>query len=183
MRPADHPPLPPRGFTLIEALIVVGLLGVLIAVALPSWRQFTQRRQLEGASAQLLADLQFLRSTSVARNVALRLSFHASAAGSCYLIHTGETAQCRCSFASGAEPDASCSGGAELLRGQLLGGSRLDVRANVASMRIDPRHGTISPTGTIELQAGDSPTLRHIVNILGRARLCSVGTLPGVGTC
>lgn len=162
---------------------MVALLGVLIAIALPSWRQFTQRRQLEGASAQLLADLQFLRSTSVTRNLALRLSIHASAAGSCYLIHTGETAQCRCSFGSGVEPGASCSGGAELLRGQVWGAGALGVRANVASMRIDPRHGTVSPTGTLELQAGDGPTLRHIVNILGRARLCSVGPLPGVGAC
>jgi type IV fimbrial biogenesis protein FimT len=166
---------------LIESLIVIGLLGVLVAVALPSWRQFTQRRQIEGASAQLLADLQFLRSTSVARNVALRLSFQAGATGSCYLVHTGETAQCRCSF--GGEPGATCSGGAELLRGQVWGAGALGVRANVASMRIDPRHGTLSPTGTIELQAGDSPTLRHIVNILGRARLCSVGSLPGVSAC
>jgi type IV fimbrial biogenesis protein FimT len=173
-----------RGLTLIESMVALALLGVLLTLTVPSFRAFTLRRHLDGASAQLQADLHHLRSSSVALNQALRLSVHSDSAGSCYLIHSGDVDQCVCAFPTGAEPAIACSAGAELLRSQAWAGNPLTVRANVASMRVDPRHGTFSPTGSIELQAGDGPVLRHVVNILGRVRLCApAAPYAGVPTC
>lgn len=173
-----------RGFTLIETMVAVALLAALVMMAVPSFRTFVLRRHLDGASAQLQADLHFLRSTSVALNQALRISIQSGSAGSCYLVHSGDADQCRCNFSSGGEPGSSCDSGAELLRSEAWAGNAVTVRANIASMRVDPRHGTFSPAGSIELQAGDGPALRHVVNILGRVRLCAPGApINGVPAC
>ena len=177
-------PATTRGFTLIETLVALDVLAIVLTTAVPSFGAFLARRHLDGASAQLQADLHYLRSSSVGLNQALRISVHSNSAGSCYLIHSGDTDRCACTFPVGAEPTGSCDTGAELLRSQAWAGAPVAVRANVASMRVDPRHGTFSPAGSIELQAGDGPVLRHVVNILGRVRLCAPGAVvTGVPAC
>jgi type IV fimbrial biogenesis protein FimT len=62
----------------------------------------------------------------------------------------------------------------------------LQLRANVGSLRVDPRQGTITPTGSIDLAGlgSDTLALRHVVNIMGRTRRCTpAATLAGVPRC
>lgn len=173
-----------KGLTLVEMLITVAVLAIILTSAVPSWRAFIARRHLDGASAQLQADLHFLRSSSVALNQGLRIRVYSSSAGSCYLVHNGSENQCSCTFPAGAEPSASCTAGVELLRSQVWATGPVKVQANVTSMYVDPRHGTFSPAGSIELQAGDGPVLRHVVSILGRVKLCAPGAVvTGVPAC
>lgn len=181
MRPGLEVPPPPRGLTLIELMVSIAILALLATAALPSFDAFLQRRQVLGLSSQLVTDLQLLRGLALARQEALRLTVRtpASGAGGCYLVHTGAAEACSCSGET-----MSCSG-AELLRGFALpADSRLRLRANVASMRLDPRQGTVSPTGSIEVVGGDGRALKHVVNLMGRVRLCaSAGDWPGVSAC
>lgn len=182
---ATHPsrcPRAHRGWTLIELLVVMTVSSLLLAVSLPSFENFLQRRRLDGLSAQLIGDLQFLRSSAVAQHTGLRLRLQDNAGGSCYLIHTGAANACSCA----ADGQAQCQPGAELLRLVFVpASSRLTVQGNVGSMRVDPRQGTFSPAGTIELRnASGSISLRHVVNILGRVKLCaSAGDWAGVPAC
>src|SRR5258705_11733053 len=85
-----------RGITLIEAAVVLAVTAIIASSAAPSLQRLIDGRRLEGTAAQLAADIQLIRTEAVARNEALRLSFHAVAAGSCYVIHTGTAAECGC---------------------------------------------------------------------------------------
>lgn len=170
-----------RGLTLIELMLSVALVALLAVWALPSFEGLLQRRQALGVSAQLVTDLQYLRSLGLARRAALRLSVQtpSSGPGGCYLVHTGAADACSCTTT------ITCTTGTELLRGFALpADSRLRLRANVASMRVDPRQGTFSPTGSIEIIMTDGSALKHVVNLLGRVRLCaSAGSWQGVSAC
>ncbi|MEX8520609.1 MAG: GspH/FimT family pseudopilin [Leptothrix sp. (in: b-proteobacteria)] len=167
---ARPPHDPTRGWTLIELLICTTLAALLLSITLPSFDGFLQRRRLDGLSAQLISDLQFLRSSAVARNVKLWLRLQTHSGGSCYLIHTGAKNACACNL----DGSPQCQSGSELLRLVFLpAGSRQQLQGNVESMLVDPRQGTISPAGNIELQGDNIPNLRHVVSGLGRVRLCA----------
>ena len=75
-----------------------------------------------------------------------------------------------------------CSGGASALKTVMLRpADGIVVRANVASMRFDPLHGTSTPAGTLQVVASSGAAVHHVVNVMGRVRSCSPsGALPAV---
>ena len=170
-----------HGVTLVEACVVIAITAVLASTAAPSFRGLIDSRRLDRAATALATDIQFVRSEAVARNQPLRLSLHAMADGSCYVIHTGAAALCSCQPSGPAQ----CSGGAHEVRTVVLpdaGGVRL--QANVGSVLFDPLHGTSTPTGTLRVLGADSRAVHHIVNIMGRVRSCSPqAAMPGYRAC
>lgn len=169
------------GWTLVETLVCAALAALLLGVSVPSFDGFLQRRRIDGLSAQLISDLQFLRSSAVARNTPLRLRLQNHSGGSCYLIHSGARDGCSCQL----DGSPLCRNGAELLRLVFLpADSRLQMQGNIDSLLVDPRQGTFSPTGRIELLGDSVSSLRHLISRLGRVRLCAPdGGWPGVSTC
>ena len=169
-----------RGWTLVEILAVLAMVGILAAAALPSFARMLVRRHLEGVAAQVSTDLQYRRSEALARNAGGRIRFVATPAGTCDVIHTGADQDCSCDPVA-----ARCRAGVVALRSAAFAAeSPVQVQANVESMRIDPRHGTVSPTGTVRVVAADGSAVHHVVSVLGRVRTCSPGgQVPGVTAC
>jgi len=169
-----------RGFSLIEAAVVVAVTAIVAATAVPSLVSFIDGRRLDAAATALAADVQFVRTEAVARNQPIRLSFHDAPGGTCWVVHTGLAAQCTC----GAAPPAACSGGALEIKTVVLGAAdRVSVRANVASIAFDPLHGTSTPTGTLRLVDTTGRTVHHVVNVMGRVRSCTPTGVPGWRAC
>ena len=170
-----------RGITLIEATVVLAVTAIVASSAAPSLQHVIDARRLDGAATQLAADIQFIRSEAVARNEALRLSFHAVAGGSCYVIHTGAADECSCAVAGPAQ----CGGNARQIRTvTLTAADRVSLQANVGSLLFDPLHGTSSPTGTLRVIGANERAIHHVVNIMGRVRSCSPqAAVPGYRAC
>ena len=179
-----HPKTPQRGVTLVETTIVTAISAILMSTVSPSLHGFLDTRRIDGVANALHTDIQFTRQEAVLRNQPVRLSFHTEAWGSCYVVHTGPRADCRCT-ASGA---AICAEPSQQIKTvALVSTDPVGVQANVNSMLFDPLHGTSTPTGTLKVVSRSGRAVHHVVNVMGRVRSCSpTGTapaVPGYRTC
>ena len=170
-----------HGVTLVEACVVLAITIVLASTAAPSVRGMIDTRRLDRAATGLAADIQYARSEAVARNQPIRLSLHAAADGSCYVIHTGAAADCTCATAGPAQ----CSGSAQQVRTvRLPSVDRVQLQANAGSILFDPLHGTSTPTGTLRVIGADARAVHHVINVMGRVRSCSpLAAMPGYRAC
>ncbi|MDO9316465.1 MAG: GspH/FimT family pseudopilin [Burkholderiaceae bacterium] len=173
------------GFTLVEAAVTLAILAALACGAAPSFHGMIERQRLAGLASQLATDVQFVRSESVLRNEALRLSFYSAVWGTCYVVHSGVRNQCSCTTAS---IEATCVADAAQIKTVIVPASAgASVQANVSSILFDPLHGTSTPTGTLRVVSPAVGSIHHVVNVLGRVRTCSpdgpVPALPGYRVC
>ena len=84
-----------RGFTLIELMVVVALIGVLLSLAVPSFRDLLARKRMEGVALELGTDLQYARSEAVQQNTQVQVIFGTN----CYAVYSvavGSTAATNC---------------------------------------------------------------------------------------
>jgi type IV fimbrial biogenesis protein FimT len=171
-----------RGLTLIECCIVLAIISILVGSAAPAFMDSRKKVVLDGTASEVRNDIQYARSLAVARNEGVRISFPAAGDGStCMVIHTGAAADCTC--APSGLPQ--CVAGTEVFKTQGFGaGATVRVAANVASMRVEPVRGTVTPTGTVRVISGTQGEVQHVVNIMGRTRTCSPnGQIAGYKPC
>lgn len=62
-----------KGFTLIELMVVVAIVSILLALAIPSFTETLARRRIEGVSNELNADLQYVKTQAVNNNADVSL--------------------------------------------------------------------------------------------------------------
>ena len=57
-----------KGFTLVELMVTIAVVAILLAVALPSFRNVIQRNRVAAASNDLLASVSYARTTAIYRH-------------------------------------------------------------------------------------------------------------------
>lgn len=169
-----------RGVSLIEHVVTLSIISTVVGTVAPAFSQARDRHSLRGAAGELETEIQWARSSAVARNERVRFSFQSNVDSSCYVVHTGNAGACTC---AGSEA-AICAGGAKALRSVHLGpDARVSVRAN-SSFSFDPHLGTVTPTATVELRNRRDEVVKLVVNIMGRVRSCTpTAGLEGYPAC
>lgn len=89
----DMPRTNHSGFTLIELMITIAVLGILAAIALPSFQSTLERLRVKGAAENFFADLQFARTEAIKQN--RNIQFQVDDASWCYGIDD-TLADCNC---------------------------------------------------------------------------------------
>lgn len=64
----------PEGFTLVELLVCLTLLGLISSLTIPAWQRLQERSRVEAARDQLMNDLQTSRVRALQRGEALQLT-------------------------------------------------------------------------------------------------------------
>ncbi len=57
--------LVPQGFTIIELMVVIGILGIIVAIALPSFTQMQQRARIRAGANEIAQDFRRIRERAL----------------------------------------------------------------------------------------------------------------------
>ena len=64
---------PNAGFTLIETMIVVVVIGIVAGITIPTFMNYLQRQKVRGVRTELMADMAYARSLAIARRTIFQL--------------------------------------------------------------------------------------------------------------
>ena len=81
-----------QGYSLVEMIIVIGIIGLLMALAAPSYRAWTQNTKIRGTTEAILNGIQLTRAEAVRRNATLRFQLTSTLDNTCVLGTAGSTA-------------------------------------------------------------------------------------------
>lgn len=150
-----------KGFTLIELMIIIAVIGIVAAIALPGFKSIIDGRKLVGASDTLYAALLYARSEAIKQNQTIQFQFDTGAW--CYGIDdTG--ADCDCTN------PASCtiSGVSKVYNDTDFSGVNMTTASFTgSSLTFDPLRGLVSDDGIFILTIG-SQTKQVSINLIGR---------------
>lgn len=186
---AKHPP--PGGFTLIELLVAVTIIGILLALAAPSFTKMLERNRLRGAAEQVFTDLQLARTEAIKRNAEVWVTFSDASPTTNWCYGMRVAATCTCTITDATDP-AACQvdGVLRVVRGSDYKDVVLDPGfATVATRAVfSPRQGAAETSagaphnGTVAISLkGDSANV--VVARLGRISACTPDSMPGFRSC
>jgi prepilin-type N-terminal cleavage/methylation domain-containing protein len=87
-----------RGLTIVELMVTLAITGVLLAVAVPSMREYIARQRVLGTAQELSTDLRYLRSLRAQRTDQIRIDFGSTDDFTCYILYArgGGFGTCDC---------------------------------------------------------------------------------------
>lgn len=181
-----------RGFTLVEVMVSIVLLAIGTALALPSYRDMVEKRQVTNGAEQLASFINTSQGIAMKTNQVVTVSWSRSGHDDwCVGAVSGETA-CDCGESNPAAADfCQIDGQAHILDDSHTGSLELMHRMDGdGAYAFDPVRGLLVDLGDTFTAEMHSPSrdfrLNLLVNSTGRVLLCSEDyehRVPGYPEC
>jgi type IV fimbrial biogenesis protein FimT len=180
------------GFTLIELLVVIAVIGISVSLAVPSWEQVSQKRNLTNATEQIAAVMAVVQTEAQKRNLPISMAFDRSGGQSwCVGAVVGATG-CDCRETNPASAQfctvdgtPSSVGSATFESLNLIEATDSQPAGGDSFITFDPVRGILQPAGdklqfTFESVNGHFQ-LRLTISPTGLLRVCNPQTNKQVG--
>jgi prepilin-type N-terminal cleavage/methylation domain-containing protein len=180
-----------KGFTLIELMVVLSILGILVAVALPNMNSYMDKRKVINAAESIYSQIVYARSEAISRST--EVSAVIDVDGSDWALGVTDktgTPACDPNAALGAADDCTLSVDSTDVLKRILGSDypEVTVTTNNTQITFNPQRGT-GESGTVTVQLVRSGTvlyeLQVVSAVIGRIRICtpSSASVGGYATC
>lgn len=186
------------GFTLVELLVTIAVLGILASVAAPSFTTMLEKRRLIAATEGVYAHLQFARSEAVKfggsddnLNVIIKtatpwcLGLNSVANCDCTVARTPITLADGSACAYGPDSDIDTDIFPDLTRNLSSDEfSNVSISTTKTNAQIDSvRGGFAGGGGSITFSSPSGLTTKVIFSKMGRVKICSDSDLGGYPSC
>ncbi|MDO6526671.1 GspH/FimT family pseudopilin [Motilimonas sp. 1_MG-2023] len=166
-----------QGFTLIELMIALVVMGVILGIGLPSYQSLTQDQNLKGIAESTYSRLMHAKSEALKRNQNIYLHFCQQ--GNKWKTGLTDLASCDCFTANsctldGLDTSADWVDGEKITLATVEPVTFSDNKVQFSSVRLTANGGTI------RLENAQHKQLNVITSLRGRVRICQVGDV-GLG--
>ncbi|MCE9627006.1 MAG: GspH/FimT family pseudopilin [Candidatus Eisenbacteria bacterium] len=83
----------PKGFSLIELMVVLAIFGTLMTFGIPAFQRYMQSAQLRGTSENLVQTIQLQRSRAMATGQAVNINFNTGTPNAWTVLGTSGSVQ------------------------------------------------------------------------------------------
>ena len=97
------------GFTLLELMITVVVLGIVVAMAIPAFGDMFERQRINGAARDMYGFLLYARNEAIKKSTDIRVTITQNEAGEWFVGMTDKAAACNPTLTAAADNDASCT--------------------------------------------------------------------------
>jgi len=155
----------PLGFTLIEMMIAIVILGILASIAMPSFRALMINYKIRNAAESITNGLQKARAEAVSRNTNVALTVGSDTSWQVYVVNPASAIESR----SANEGSQNVT-----LAFKPLGSTTVTFNNFGSSLTPNPGSGVpATPFTEVDLTAtGGSQSLNVTINAGGNARMC-----------
>ena len=136
-----------RGFTLIEALVTMAVLVIVLSIAAPSFRAYTQAQRVKNASFEFVAAMSYARSEAIARRANVVIAAQSDDFANGWTITAGGTTLRQQGALGGVEVTASATSITYGLDGRVEGAVTAMVKPLAGSGSTEKRCISVDPTG------------------------------------